>query len=194
MTKHRTKPNFQRSIPVTALRYTGPARPFARDSSVDTHTTQLTTFVNATTDSTGVLSATLLTNGVSAHPEWTGLQDLWGEYRVLAIELRYMPQYGPGYNTNNVPPIGMMGLRHSTSTVIPSFVQTVAELPASKWFAASRPNSIVWRMQSAEEANFTLTTLPTSQGGILVYCAGGSPTTVFGRFAVTYLVQFKGRQ
>lgn len=190
MTKH----NRTRHLPVTAIKYTGSARPYANDTSVDTHITQLTTFVNATTDASGVLSATLLTNGVSANPEWIQFQELWGEYRVLAIELRYMPQYGPGYNTNNIPPIGMMGLRHSTSAVIPSTVSTVAELPGSKWFAASRPSRVTWRMQSTEEANFTLTTLPTSQGGVLVYSAGGTPTTVFGRFAVTYLVQFKGRQ
>lgn len=191
--KHNRK-HTTRRIPVTAIKYTGPARPYANDTQVDTHTTQLTTFVNATTDATGVLSATLLTNGVTSNPEWTNLQELWGEYRVLAIELRYMPQFGPGYNTSNTPPIGMMGLRHSTSTVTPSLIQSVADLPGSKWFVASRPSTVVWRMQSTEEANFNLSTSSTSQGGILLYSGGGTPTTVFGRFAVTYLVQFKGRQ
>jgi len=182
------------SVPVTTTKYTGPTKPFGQDTVPNDFVTQISSADLLITDATGTFSGAYFTSGVTTSAEFIALAGIYGEYRVLSMELKYLPNFGPGYNTSVIPPIGAVATRHSSSLVTPANFQSVIESPTFKPWGASRPLTMRWRMNGIDEAGFQPTSGAVSTGGLLLACTGGTASSSFGRFYITFLVQFKGRQ
>jgi len=163
--------------------------------AVTTMTTTITGTGELGTNASGVMSGGQYTSDVTTTSEWTSWADTYQEYRVLGIRFQWVPLRTAAYNnTSQLPPTGAIATRHNPGVTAPTALATLVNTSTFKLWNAGNPMEISWRMKGIDEASFQSTSSATSLGGIVYYLQGGTTSANFGRFVVTWVVQFKGRQ
>jgi hypothetical protein len=162
----------------------------------DMITTQLVSTSTFGTNATGVMVGQSLTTDARGVPEFVNFQNTFSEYRVLAIEWNWLPIFSAGYITStDQAPLGAVATRHDTSISLPLSVAALINTPTHTKWSAAKPITKVWKMNGVDEAGFQPTIgANTSAGGTIFYLDNGSNSRTFGRFYLTFLVQFKGRR
>jgi len=149
-----------------------------------------TNLVNA--DGGGVIAQVFSTEDVRSSSDWGNISSSYDEYRVVAMEVLYVPiirydtafPYPPMITVVDRSDIAAMS-SYSTSATHESAVMKI-------------PNKI-WRrvikMKSTEESDFIATSAasPTSWGSIKIYGSGFTASASYARFQQVFLVQFRGR-
>jgi len=170
--------------------YSGPCRTSMSRQERESFSTILTTSVNATASAGGVINSVMpiLPTGAS---QWTGLANIYDEYRVLMLEVEYVPFYSSLPSTL-VGGLMVMVLDHDSATALASFaVGTQYESFLSA--PIDRRLKQHYRMSSTLEAEWINTSSPVNPGSVKSYVSNLSANGVYGTFIQTWRVQFRGK-
>jgi hypothetical protein len=174
--------------PIESQIYTGPARPGWTLHANHTTVMLLTDNLSLASTAGGVI-ADVFGSSPSSCPNWADTNTVWGEFRVLAMTIRFAPANRYSKSTTVcMPGVRVQDRRSATA---------LASLDAG----TSRETAIItnledpWRsemkMSGSEEAQFQAVSGPTSLFWLKLYFTGLSVSTTYGLIFAEYLVQFR---
>jgi hypothetical protein len=187
----RRKPRGMRgNSEVKMLMYKGPVRSADSSNEVSIFRTRIISSSAATSSGAGVINTTFTTNpnGTNGWSSWVALFD---EYRVLALELKYIPLW-------SVLPTGVNGgtfimvVDHDSVIALTSF-NNACNYESFKIGPIDRGIKKTYRMNGTLESNWINTSSPTGLQGVKTYCNGLSNSTQYGNFIGTFLIEFRGK-
>ncbi len=199
----RRRPNRQRrsrdpqKVPSTALVYRGPTRLPSVNQQNDLMTTQINNSGTLTTTAGGVLATVFDSYSQLSTPgDWASLTNLYTEYRVLSMEVEFLP-----WNTYNMPTTTVLPplysvLDRSNNTPLGSIAQAMG-YDSVMGKEASKKFRRVIKMASTDEAVWT----PVGSGPatasrmyLKLYGTGFTGSTNLYDFITRIVVQLRGRQ
>lgn len=173
---------------VTALRYT---------AGISMAQEQLTV-VDLVYDAPATSNASSTLNDVMGDypvvsPDWSGLASTFAEYRVLAMEVRFIPNVtGATYSTNLYAPLYVVLDLTSSTTPLTSYT-VASNYAVSRVGSLNTPIRLSHKMAGVEESTFISTQLTTVDYNFKWFATGVSASTNYGRYFVHWKVQFRGR-
>jgi hypothetical protein len=149
-----------------------------------------------TSSAGGVLANIIRGPGLLSTSDWLFYADLYQEYRVLGIELQYMPYFNGTFSATVTQGSGAVDVRHTPLATPPTSLNEVVQHVTWSPFRTSNAFKKHWRMFGVEESTFNAvgSAASVNHGGITFYCDNLSPNIDYGRGVVTYLVEFRGRK
>jgi hypothetical protein len=180
-------------VSANSLSYKGPIVSQAQKKETDTSETTLNFTGLVTSSAGGVIDSFYsddpLSYGVA---DWTSLTALWHEYRVLGHRVEFSPYNRYSKTTVTCTPAIVCVDRQSSGTL--GTYQVAMSHSSAKKVSWEDPWVMEAKMQNAEEAVFTSTSATVARKWIKFYSDGLSVSTVYGRFFVYVLIQFRGRK
>lgn len=153
-------------------------------------------YVGTALGGTGGIGQAVNNVTVSTVSDWAGYAATYDEYRVLGMELDYLPNY-PGGNSAVVHAAGFGVTTHSTDSFVSPSVDSLVQRSNWRPFYTSVAYKEQWHMASIEEAGFVSTaqagTAPLL-GTIALFAPGATTASSYGYFVGTFAVQFRGRK
>jgi hypothetical protein len=146
-------------------------------------------YVALTANGSGVLDVNFASGDVTGVTDWSSIQQVYHEYRVLAFEIKYIP-YRNYVTTNQFPPL-ISVVDHSTNGALSTYVNAVAHESAnihSAWNEVKR----VAKMNGSEEAVWTTISSTFSWGWIKLFATGFANTQPVGGVMVEFLLELRG--
>lgn len=182
---------------VTALAYRGPTRmpQAATGSELDTY--QINFAATLTTSGTGTL-VTVFNPGtqVAASPDWTNIQALWEEYRILSWEIEMVPWTPYTRPTTDVLAPVYSVIDRNTATALTSLADAVG-YGSCHLHMPAKPIKRSAKMQGEDEAAWVSTgssPASTAQAYLKLWSSANSNTINLYDYKMIYLVQVKGRK
>jgi hypothetical protein len=192
MTKTMTLSKPQRRMRNTKraaelVQFRGPVRNPKSRNEVSIIRTNIVSSSTASSNGSGVIATTYTTNpnGTNGWSSWVALFD---EYRVLALELKYVPLW-------HTLPSGTAGgtllmvVDHDSVAALSSF-NNACNYESLKTGSIDRPMTHTYRLDGTLESNFINTSSPTGLQGVKVYANGLTNSTQYGNFIGTFLIEF----
>jgi hypothetical protein len=178
------------------LSYSGPVRlPTADGLDAKITRVNLSTTYTLASDSAGGISAVAATSDVTTTGDWSSYVNLYQEYRVVGIELRYVPNYNGTYTSTVVVTTGVTASFHVPFLGTSPNIDTVVQNATWKPWRSSTSSITHWKMRGSEEAQFTqVGATPANHGYIELFAPGATVSTLYGRVIVTFLVDYRGRR
>lgn len=183
-----------RELPINALKYSGPINTSAYKQACDVHTFVVHNSGQLTSSAGGVLN-TVFTNSnqAGASADWTGLSALFKEYRILAMQIDYIPwnQYSKA-STTVVTPLYVVSDRE-TATALTSVADAVGSA-SCRIYSLDNKWSRSIRMDGVEESQWTVSgsaVASTACTYLKCYASGLSNSTIYGDFISSCVVQFR---
>jgi hypothetical protein len=180
--------------PPTAIVYRGPVRT-VKDIGQDTVIVRILHLTGTLSSSVGGVISAVITNNPSGSPDWSNLTPLWEEYRVLATELRWFPNY---VNFNGLLTAFAQGPLAVASTRnpllgLPSGITSVLSYGDSILTNSQMPWSLTVKMDNVNEAGFTNTANVGSTWAYPVYASGLTGGTQYGTYDMILRIQFRSQ-
>ncbi len=150
----------------------------------------------AVTSSAGGVIADTWADYPQTSPDWTAMTTTFGEYRVLAMELRFVPnvQGATVASVAYAPFYVVWDSSQSTTTPTPlASYSAASQYVVSRIRALNEPWSIDHRMNGSEEATFVPTSNNAVDYAFKTYASGLTASTTYGRYFVRWKCQFRGR-
>jgi len=149
-----------------------------------------------TSSAGGTLAGFISGADVSACPDYITLQTIYQEFRILGIEMKWIPYFDGSWNSTVTPSAGAAAVAHVPLSASPVTVSGVTEYPTWRSFSSSKTMTINWKMRGVEESPFIDTSAPSgaNHGGLIWYIDNLSATKVYGRVVYTFLVEYRGRK
>ncbi len=170
------------------FKYTGPVKLPNHDEAVLTQKVNSSLTVAATTSGAGVIDL-VFGNSPASLPDWTSLAAIWHEYRVLAMELHYVPikqvaswAYG----------IAHVVVDRKNSAALGGITAAIQH-ESCELSTMYSPWKRVIKAQSVEEDGFVSTASPSATQYIKVYSSDNATIQTIGRFYLTYLLELRGK-
>ncbi len=144
--------------------------------------------VAATTSGAGVIDL-VFGNSPASLSDWTALSGMYNEYRCLGLELRYVPikqvaswAYGIAHTVVDHDVSSALGginaaLQHESCKMYTMY---------SEWNRDAKASGV-------EEFDWIPVTAPVSNFYIKVYSSDNATIQTIGRFYLTYLLEFRGK-
>jgi len=174
--------------------YTGPIRLNNPSTSMRTERMNLMLFDVATSSAPGLLSFSYKTSSVTSASDWAGLAGIFEEFRVVAFEVKYLPYADGAYNPTLKPSSGCMATVHVPGEAAPAGADVVATHDTwSPWYSY-REKTVSWRARSIEELQWVVTSTVNDAGAIIGAINELAGSTTYGKFVVTFVVEFRGRR
>lgn len=174
--------------------YRGPIRMNNASTSMRTERINLMLFDTMTTPASGPYSFVYKPSSVTSAADWGGLQGIFNEYRVVAFEVKYLPYADGAYNATIKPASGAMATSHITGESAPSGADVVCQYDTwSPWYSY-REKTVSWRARTVEELQWISTSTSNDTGAVIGSVGDLTASTVYGRFVVTFVVEFRGRR
>lgn len=148
---------------------------------------------SATSDAAGFLARMISTSIVYNTPDWVNLANSYKECRILGVSCRYEPLYSVPFSGGPTFALGASCVTHEVGAIAPTSLSETYDKFKSRVWNLMRPLTMEWRMSDTGEANFTNTVAAPDGGGFVYFASGLSPSTIYGRFYVTALVEFRFR-
>jgi len=200
MTKSKKSARARRSTNKSSglsLEYSGPVRLNTFDGQ-DSRPIKANLSYSFTVGSDGSGRAVNIINspGLTSTSDISSYADVYQEFRVLAMELHYMPFFNGTYDSSVLQGAGAVCTVHVPLSTPPGFLNEVVQHATWSPFRTSVPFKKHWKMFGVYEATFSdIANVSTiNHGGIAFYCSDLTPSTDYGRGVVTYLVEFRGRK
>ncbi len=197
MTKRMTKRQGARGTQAVQTQYRGPIRLSTQDG-LDTRTyrVNLTWSDTLVSDIGGTLSGYINGSDVAASSDWTAVADLYRDFRVLGIEVRWVPFYNGSYQASLAHGAGAIATVRAAQSAAPVNLDSVIQIATWKPMKTSAPATIHWKMNGIEEAGFSLTSSPSDQnrGGMVWYIDNLTASQAYGTVYYTFLVEARGRK
>jgi len=178
-------------------RYGGPIRiPTYDGQDSVTLRVNLTNTYSLNSDGSGNIAAYWTPGSVSSSTDWSSYAATYQEFRVLGMQLHYVPFYNGTYNSTVKPTVGAIATVHIPLGSTPASVDEVTQHTTWKSLKTSATLNQDWRMYGIEESVFTPTASPTgaNHGGIVLYVDTATASVRYGSVFLTFLVEFRGRQ
>lgn len=122
--------------------------------------------------------------------DWSNLIASFDEYRTLSMVVAFIPK--DRYTHTNVAyPVSVV-VDNDSSGALSSHAGAAA-YESFKLVSLEVPFKTVWKMSGVTQATWITTASPTSNAWIKWYSDTLSNSSDYGRFVVSYLVQFRGR-
>jgi len=180
-----------------SLAYSGPVRlnTFSGQDQRPVKANLSYTF-NLASGDTGVLRNYINIAGLQSTTDWASFTDLYQEFRVLAIELQYIPHFNGSYTADRIQGSGAVCSVHVPLAANPSTLDEVVQHVTWSPFRTSAGFKKSWKMFGVEESTFAQvgSVNSTNHGGIQFYCDTLSDLAEYGLGVVTYLVEFRARK
>ncbi len=198
MTKKQSRKSEQRFNPSpTALIYKGPSRLPKAPQQNDVYSTQLNNQGSIVTSASGVIATVFDAYAQLSTPsDWTNLAGLYTEFRILSMEVEFVP-----WNTYNTPTTTALAPIYSvedrTSNLALSSIAGAMQYDSMKVTMPSKRFVRTIKMNSTDEAVWTpvgSSPATASRMYIKLYSSGnGNNVTVYD-FVTRIIVQLRGRQ
>lgn len=180
-------------LPMNAPFYNGPTRFYSEKNELHTTTAVCVAEGPLSSDVTGTINIVIADNpsALGSNPNWTALQGVYDEYRILAVEMKYCPndRYNRGVSVYTAPVYGVID--HDANTALTSYANA-ARYESCKQLSLDTPWTMIARMSEFSEATFLNTNGPVSRYYLKFYGTGLTASTNYGRIIYTYRVQFRG--
>jgi len=141
------------------------------------------------TSSGGVINAVVPVAPTNAEL-WTQLIATFDEYRVLAVECKYVPNYSSLPSTLLGGVLGMV-VDHDSSSALSSLASGAA-YESFQMAPIDRPLVATWRMSTTLEAQYVNSQAAANAGSIKLYASGLTASSNYGTVVVRYRLQFRG--
>lgn len=127
----------------------------------------------------------------SVAPEWASWVALFDEYRVLAMEVNYVPR-NEYLGSITLMPSVIAAVDHDDATTPPTFASVFSK-SSSKICNMAQPWKMTWRMSGNPDNTWSDLNAPaTGKGSIKIYNAGTfSNSTTYGDILIRWRVQFR---
>jgi len=178
--------------PPSAIKYTGPVFT-AQDLRQDQVIVRVLAVAGLiTTNVSGNLQYTI-TNDPSLSPDWVSYTPLYEEYRVIAMELQWVPYCTRWGNVTNTAffqnALAYAASRNATATA--ASIAAVMSYPSGHLTNMQTPWKLVIKMDNVSEASFFNVAGVGGTWAALVYATGLSASTTYGAYSVRLRVQFR---
>lgn len=200
MTKRRNLRRARRphtNTPGLSLAYSGPVR-LNTFNGQDARPVKVNLSYSFTigSDGAGIAANIIRSPGLLSTSDWLSYADVYQEFRVLAMELQYMPYFNGSYDATVVQGSGATDVVHIPLATPPTSLDEVVQHVTWSPFRTSVPFKKAWKMFGVEESTFgdVANVSTINHGGITFYCDSLTPSIDYGRGVVTYLVEFRGRK
>ncbi len=176
------------------LHYSGPIH--LRSGGLDALITRanLCFSSNATSSSGGKFDGAWLSSQVTSCTDWTAYSSVYQEYRVVAMEVRWLNRFNETYSSSISPGFGAMAVYHIPTVPTAISIDEVVQNSNHKLWNTGRPLTMEWRARGTEEMAWITTSTSSSHGGIQVYAEGCTASTLLGCWILTFTVEFRGRK
>lgn len=125
--------------------------------------------------------------------DWTSMVSLYGEYRVLGMEVEYAPYNRYSKVSTVCTPLMVLTDREAPTSNLGSYATAMSH-ESARILTLEDPWKHVIKMQNAEESQFITTASTSAKYSCKFYADGLSVSTVYGRSFVVLLIQFRGRK
>lgn len=178
-------------------RYTGPINLPGNISGTRSTLVNVYNTFQITSNASGIVNDSIGTAGVVGALDWGAVSTNWQEYRVLAMELDFMPANRYSKSTTQTSVLGGCIERTNSVTAITSWANIVThgsfrflslETP---WTERESILPMVWKANGPEEMQFVNTSAANATVYMKLWADGLTASTVYGRYRVTYLVEFR---
>lgn len=149
---------------------------------------------NATSSSGGKFDGAWITSQVTSCTDWSSFASVYQEYRVVAMEVKWLNRYNSTYTTTITPGFGAMAVYHIPTVPTAISIDEVVQNANHKLWNTGRPLTMEWRARGTEEMAWMTTATSSSHGGIQVYAEGCTASTLLGCWILTFTVEFRGRK
>jgi hypothetical protein len=174
----------------SAIVYHGPILKSLDKENTDTMTTVLLSDSAATASATAI-NGTFSFYNPSTAVDWSDYSSSYDQYRVLGVELHFVPNASTANFANSYAPIATV-VDRDTSTALVSYA-SADNYASLEMHCLDRPWKRVWHMANVTDAQFFNTqALPSTSGAFKLFASGLSNVT-YGRFICYWRVQFMGR-
>jgi len=127
-------------------------------------------------------------------PDWASAIAVYAEYRILAMEVKFIPNVAGGnVSTLTYAPLYMVWNPNQATGVLTSYA-AASQLAAFKSGALNQPLAMSHKMSSIEEGTFVSTLATTVDYSFQIFSTGLTASQPYGRVIVRWLTQFRGRQ
>lgn len=193
MTKKKSK-HDKSEPPIGVQSYKGPIIPKMMKEENEMYTIPLKFTGVISSTAGGVIDAYYSSDPSSyALAEWTSLATLYGEYRVLGMEVKFAPYNRYSKTTTVCTPLIVLVDRENPTATLGSY-QTAIAHESAVIRTLEDPWTETARMLGVEESQLRATSSPTALFSIKFYSDGLSVSTTYGRVFVFLLLQFRGRR
>lgn len=172
--------------------YAGPIRVGESKYSDKLDVVNLTSQTTTSSNGVGVIAAELTFNP-NTTTEWASFAARYREYRVLAVEIEWMPYHVANTTAITVGPL-YIGLNKAGTLGTPTSKSQVFALAASDVKHTARKWRFVIRPDDYTDLDVGSTALPSSEFSFLLYGNGFSISATYGDIAMRWVVQFSARQ
>lgn len=170
--------------------YTGPVRNYFTNNEVQSFTSLSLITTSATSSAGGVLNTVFSTNP-SSTTQWSNLQAVFDEYRVLALEVEYVPLFSTLPSTLAGGTFIMVVDHDSAGSI--TVAGTAMGYESAKYGPIDRRLKHTFRMSGTLESNFINTSSPTGVQSVKTFATGLTASTKYGDFYARFLIQWRGK-
>lgn len=187
-TKHEMEPNESAQV------YKGPIILKNMKEEAELYTVPLRFTGTVASTAGGLIDAYYSSDPNSyALAEWTALSGLYGEYRVLGMQMDFAPYNRYSKSTTICTPLLVYSDRESPTSSTGSY-QTAMSHESCRILTLEDPWKHKIKMMNADESQFISTTGTLVKFAIKFYADGLSVSTTYGRSFVVLLIQFRARR
>lgn len=140
----------------------------------------------------GELFLNVSPGSVTSALDWTNFADSYKEYRVVAMEVKYLPRYVVN-DTVILGSSGAMAISHTGSTPAPASLSDVVSYGNWQPWYTTKPKTMVFRARGAEELQWGPVTAANDIGSVVGYIVGATGSVIYGNIVCTYVVEFRNR-
>lgn len=176
------------------LHYRGPLH--LRSGGLDQRVTRANVVLqsNASTSVTGKINGFWISSDVTSCTDWSSFANVYQEYRVVGLEVKWFNRYNDTYSATVTPGYGAQSVWHTPVVPTPTSTDEVLQNANNKLWNTNRPLTMEWRARGTEEMVWTPITSTSSHGGIQYYAENAIASTNYGMWVVTFCVEFRGRK
>ncbi len=177
--------------------YKGPSRLPKSQSQLDLYTTQINNAGTLSSSAGGVLNTVFDWYSQSSTPtDWASFANLYTEYRILSMEIEFIPWNKYNQPTTSAMPPVYFVVDKSNNTVLGSIAQAIA-YDSCKVESSQEKLKMSVKMSSVEESQFVAigsSPATSARSYIKMYGSGFAASANVYDFVCRCVVQFRGRQ
>lgn len=176
------------------LEYRGPVQLPAGALDQRITSINMTNAASADTTGAGLMAYQWNTTNATSCTDWGSAANIYQEYRVVGMRLHYINSFNGSYNATIPPFTGAVAVYHQPVTAVPASLDEVLQNADFKYVHTGSSFTVEWKARGPEEMAFIDVSATNNHGGFKLYANTGAFSTSYGRFVMTYLIQFRGRK
>jgi hypothetical protein len=146
------------------------------------------------TSSAGGVVSDVFADIPNGSPDWTGFSAVYSEYRILAFKIQFIPLLtGAAIAANLYNVLYIVWSTDASVTPLASYTDAVNH-PVKRAGSLNQNLSLTHKMTGAEESLFVDVTSGVVDYTFKTFSTGLTPSTNYGRYLLTLVIQFRGRK